>query len=199
MGKKRGSRGRTAGLLGGGRSPGRSRPLPWEEPLPGHRRPQERPPPTGTLANQSAVCLGDGREPVQGGRVCGAVTLPAAGSAQTSPPARAALPLLRLCPPVCGQVRAQGGWRGMSPWTQLCRTHAYTSSLPAQRQGELGAPSPPKRPILGLRGTGSAQGADSSPPLGLSASPPVRTRRVPAPPTGTLSPCWQNHEVLKFY
>lgn len=187
VGKKRGPGEGRRGSSGGGRSPG-------EEPRPGHRRPQERPPPTETLANQSAVCLGDGQEPVQGGQVCGAVTSPGCavlprGGVCTDPASgpRPPCPLLRLSVPRSA-ARAQGGWRGGSPWTQLCRTHAYTSSLPAQRQGELGGPEPTKAPhSLGLRDTGSVHGADSSPPLGLSASPPVGTRRVPTPPTGAIS------------
>lgn len=89
--EKRGSRGRAAGLLG-------RRLLPREEPRPGqgpagggagaglHPAP---PLPAEMLANQSAVCLGDGQEPVEGGPVCGAAgNCPGAESAQTPPSAR---------------------------------------------------------------------------------------------------------------
>ena len=115
--EKRGSRGRTAGLLG-------RRPLPREEPRPGQGPAgggavggavggtgraglgAVPPPPAEALTNQSAVCLGDGQEPVDGSQVCGAAShCPGAESAQTPPPARGRLA------PSSGRV-SPGLWSG---------------------------------------------------------------------------------------
>lgn len=131
--EKRGSRGRTAGLLG-------RRPLPREEPRPGQGPAgggavggagggavggavggamggavggtgragmgAVPPPPAEALTNQSAVCLGDGQEPVEGSQVCGAAShCPGAESAQTPPPARGRLA------PSSGRV-SPGLWSG---------------------------------------------------------------------------------------
>ncbi|CAI9173816.1 unnamed protein product [Rangifer tarandus platyrhynchus] len=128
VGKKRGPGEGRRGSSGGGRSPG-------EEPLPGHRRPQERPPPTETL------CLGDGQEPVQGGQVCGAVTSP--GCAALPPgrslhrphlrPAPALPPPEAECPPVCG--RGTGRVAGHVPLDAALQNSRLYKQPPGPERG----------------------------------------------------------------
>lgn len=201
--EKRGSRGRAAGLLG-------RRLLPREEPRPGqgpagggagaglHPAP---PLPAEMLANQSAVCLGDGQEPVEGGPVCGAAgNCPGAESAQTPPSARGRpAPPQAECPDVSGPGAGWGAGRiPLDAALQNSRLYKQPPA-PAQRQGELGGPEPTKAPHpLGLQGTGSVRGAESS----ASAGPfLISTSQNMEGPSSI--PCFPaskaTHSVVKLY